>query len=41
MPITSDVDIFGRSNYGITVIIVNTFDISNKNNLFFVMGESL
>jgi len=41
MPITSDMDIFGRSNFGITVTIMNTFDISNKKKLFFVMGESL
>jgi len=41
MPLTSDVDIFGRSNFGMTVIILNTFDISNKKNIFFVIGESL
>jgi len=40
MPITSDVEIFGRSNFGITVIL-NTFDISNKKKFFFVMSESL
>jgi len=34
MPINSDIDIFERSNFGITVIIMGTFDI-----FFFVMGE--
>jgi len=38
MLMTSDVDI---SNFGITVIIMNTFDISNKIKIFFVIGESL
>jgi len=40
-PITSDVDIFRRSNFGFIVIIMNTFYISNKENIFLVMGESL
>jgi len=38
MLITSDVDIFGRSNLGITVMIMN---ISNKKKFFYVMDESL
>jgi len=38
MPITSDVDIFGRPNFGITVFIMNTFDISNNNKKIFCHG---
>jgi len=30
MPITSDVDIFGRLNFGFIIISMDTFDISNK-----------
>jgi len=40
MPITSDVDIFEGSNFGITVIIMNT-SIYQIKKILFVMGESL